>query len=329
MHIEKEITKEFIFSKISDLDIYTFYMPWQFQLNKNCANPFVLKDNFPSFRIRFMDGKCFHKAYNSPEKGGAIDFVQQYFRIGYKEAIEKIALDFGLKEGNSKTYEVIKSLPKVKLEEVKPVKIVAESKKFCTEHLDFLSKRGLTKDDLNIYSDTEVLPLKKFWINGDPIVLKKGEVGFIYHVKSIDKIKVYLPSRQRGMKFYSSIPFDYLHGLEDISNCDTVIVGKAIKENWILKKYLNLCTVTCQAENPEVFSEENIKKLNENAKNIFISWDADDPGVKNCIKATEKTNWKYINVPKHLNCSDWDEVYTQYGIEPIRNHFIEKKIIKQ
>jgi DNA primase len=94
--IEKQNLRELIFNKISSLDIYGYYMPHSFSLNKLTNNPFVSKDKNPSFIIGNKTGDIIHKAFNSEHKGDCISFVMQMYSITYKEALNKICFDFHL-----------------------------------------------------------------------------------------------------------------------------------------------------------------------------------------------------------------------------------------
>ena len=63
MKLKRNITLDYILSKVSAYDIYAYYMPWPFKLNKNCLSPFK-SENYPSFIIGNKLGKITHKAFN-------------------------------------------------------------------------------------------------------------------------------------------------------------------------------------------------------------------------------------------------------------------------
>ena len=95
--IEKQNLRELIFNKISSLDIYGYYMPHPFSLNKLTNNPFVSKDKNPSFmisnrygNITFIDfGDIPNKVkYNNTEELLKIDFVDEHTKhLGFSEFI--------------------------------------------------------------------------------------------------------------------------------------------------------------------------------------------------------------------------------------------------
>lgn len=316
------ITKEEIFSKIGSLEVYQMYMPTKFELNKNCLNPFQAEKN-PSFRIYYKDGEAFHRSYNSNHKGDAIKFVMQLFGLSYGEALNKIAKDFGIIEG--KSIEIVQKLPKIEKKEKKELILSSQKKDFTEGHREYLRQYGLNTTDLNCFKDTKVYALDKFWINGSNFPLKKDEIGFIYYIPKTKKQKIYLPFRDKKEKWWSSINFEYIHGLGELSDCNNLIITKSVKELLILRKYLPFCSIAVQAENPQTLSEEMIKFINSKAKNIYLSFDSDDSGVRASLELTKQTGWKYINVPKkYLPLKDWADLCQAHGVNTIISYILKK-----
>ena len=330
--VNKIDLKSLIEIKLSPLDIYSYYMPHSFELNTNTPNPFTFKDKNPSFRIFYRDNSYFHKAYNSSHKGDCYKFVKDMYNLSsYKEVLEKIAEDFGLKEKSNKRYEkIISELPKIEIRESITPNIKAISKPFQKEHKLYLSQYGLELKDLDNIVNTKIYALKQFWINNDLYTLDKEEVGFIYHCTDINKLKIYLPEREKGKKFYSSLPFTYIHGKESFGiKSPKGILTKSIKDALVLSKYLNIPIGVVQAENSTSITQEDIDFFNENIEEMYISWDSDAPGVKNCIELTSKTCWKYINPPKRYLplVKDWADLLKEFGEKALLEEFKKKKLI--
>lgn len=328
--IQKKDLRALIEEKVDDGDLYSYYMPHDFEFNKNTLNPFK-EETRGSFKIFYKNGTYCHKSYNSKHKGGIWDFIKDYFGINYKQALEKVAKDFGILEEDGITYtKAIQKIENIERKEAKELSIQCSKKPFTKAHIDYLVKCGIALDDLNIFSDTKVLALKEFWINKNKIPVKHGEVGFIYYIKSLQKVKIYLPERGKNKKFYSALPFDYIHGLEDVKKCNKLLILKSVKEAWLIKKLFDLCIIVVQAENSSAFNKETIELINSLAKEVYVSWDSDAPGVQNCIQLTKETGWKYVNpAKKYLSegIKDWWELYEKYGKEPIEKEFKKKKII--
>lgn len=330
MKITQNINYKELLSKINDADIYNKYYyearGFSFEFNKRCNNPYTPDDN-PSFMIYYKDGECFHKAFNSPHKGNCWQFIMDLFGISYDEAVEKVAKDFNLLEGD-KYLEILSNLPKIEKKEKKDVDIKFSTlKNFTKAHIDYLNQFHLNLEDIHIFEDTLIYPVKRFWINKEPFILK-NEIGFAYYIPEINKVKVYLPQREKGNKFWSSIPFDYIHGLNQIKFCKKAIITKSVKDAWVLKKAVDICQTVVQAENPTTITNSTIDFFNNNVEETYVSFDSDLPGVENSKIITKKAGWKYINPEKkYLPLKDWADVSKHYGLEVIQEHFKNKKII--
>lgn len=327
MNIVKKVDlKQLIEDNVSHLDLFSYYYPEKFELNKRCRNVLVAKDDNPSMVIYYRDGGVFFKCYNSENRGDIWQFLMDYTQKSFDEVLQGVAEDFGLLEKSGKKLEkVLENLPKIEKKQSKPPVIKAERyKEFPERHLNYLKQHGLTPEDMNFCSDTEVFALKSFYMNGKRFGVSNKEVGFIYLVNK-KYIKIYLPERPKGEKFWSNIPFQTIHGLSDLKNCENLIICKSIKEMAILNKYLPYCNICVQAENMQSISQEAIDLINSKAKNIYVSFDSDDSGVKSCKEITAKTGWNYINPPrKYLPLKDWADIVRDYGIEPVKGYIIKK-----
>lgn len=331
MNIEKNITREYINSKVSDYQIFSYYYPGKFTFNRTCKNCFVHEDH-PSMIIGEKGGDVIFKCFNSEHRGDAFSFVQQLFSISYSEAINKIAEDFGLKERKSTKYEsVISALPQTNIIKKRNI-IHAKEGELTWSHIEYLNNIYLTIEDMNFCEDTKVYPLGEMWINRRRASLKKDEMAFYYHLKNErgEWIKIYRPFASRDDKWKSTIPITEIMGLSCLEKCDVLVITKSLKEAALLKKHLGLCVLVVQSENVACFTPENTKIINENSKKVFLSFDSDPPGVRASKLINEATGWGWVNVPnKYLKqrIKDWAELVENYGVEEMRNVFKKKGVI--
>lgn len=328
---KEEITRELIFSKIDAYDVYKFYMPWTFSLNYTCKNPFVTEKH-PSFVIGNKFGEVTHKAFNSPHRGDCINFVEDMFGIGYHDALRKIAGDFGITSSKSVEYKaIIEQYEKPKGIKA-PVIIQAKAKPFGEEHIKYLSEFHIAPSDLNFCKDTKCVAVKEWALNRSKMPLKKDEVAFAYNLKNErgNWLKIYRPHAGKEDKWKSSIPFIEMHGLDNMKGCDVGIITKSIKDGAFIAKYITKCVCVTQAEDYTAISEENKQFIQENCKNIYVSWDNDKKGVEACQAITKATGWGYINPPRHLiekGVSDMSDMAKLLGPEAVIEFFKEKGII--
>lgn len=327
--IEKQNLRELIFNKISSLDIYGYYMPHSFSLNKLTKNPFLSKDRNPSFIIGNKTGDIIHKAFNSEHKGDCISFVMQMYDITYKEALNKICFDFHLLDVSSVKYEkVIKNLPKIKEEPVKKAPHIAvKTKEFTQKELDYWKAYSITIEDLkqnNIYSPKEI------WVNYQKVPILKNELIFCYYYPEIQKWKIYRPLADKKKKWFTNVPFDYIDGINKLTNCDIAFISKSKKDYMVLKKALGLdCIIISQAEDLSCFNDQTIKILKK-IKKVYTIFDVDKKGKESSWTLTNLFGFFHCNVPdKYLeeNITDFADLAKVYGIDKVTEHFKLKNII--
>src|SRR3954470_18163056 len=105
-HILRPNLKELIESKLSEWDIYHMYLQ-DAKINVVMRSPFH-KDNHPSFSIGpSKSNRLYWRDYSIDEKGGPIDLVERMYGLTYTDALQKIAMDFGLLQKDSTQYKKI------------------------------------------------------------------------------------------------------------------------------------------------------------------------------------------------------------------------------
>lgn len=330
MNIEKEIKREDILCKVSELDIFNRYYPGQFKVGKRIKNPFVGKDNNPSMSATERDGKLIFKCFNSNHRGDCISFVSQYLGLDYTSTIRRIAADFGISGTNAvdTTIPILKAQNKPKNHSI----IHAVSQPFTEKHIEFLKKGFLEPKDMNFCKDTRVYALKEWWLNRKRQPFK-DEMAFYYNLRNErgNWIKIYRPEQDKENKWKSTIPFTEMHGLENIKGCDVGIVTKSIKDGAFLAKYITPCVCVVQAEDTAAFSQENIDFITQNCKKVYLSTDSDKKGLETSLQITKLTGWKYINVPRkylEFGINDWFDLCS-YEKDPqvVIDYFKSKKVI--
>ena len=111
-----------------------------------------VKERNPSMIIgtKSQDGDIIFKCFNSHHKGDCIVFVKELFNLDYREALEKIAKDFGILEMDNTRYEsIIKQLPISKITKKKTAPdIVVATRSFNNEELSYWNDYYQDEEDL-------------------------------------------------------------------------------------------------------------------------------------------------------------------------------------
>jgi 5S rRNA maturation endonuclease (ribonuclease M5) len=328
--VKKQVDlKDLIFEKVSQEQIFRFYYPYDFKLNHLCLSAFV-KERNPSMIIgtKSQDGDIIFKCFNSHHRGDCIVFVKELFNLDYREALEKIAKDFGILEIDNVRYEsIIKQLPVSKITKKKTAPdIVVATRSFNNEELSYWNDYYQDEEDLK---REHIFAPKKIWINKVPLVLKSTELTFCYYYPEIDKWKLYKPFAPKDRKWFTNIFFDYIENIDNIQDCQRVFIAKSKKDKMVLSKAIGTsCMITTQAEDLGCFNERSIECLKN--KEVFTLYDNDTKGKSASWVLTNNFGFKHCNVPdKYLkeNITDFADLAKNYSIDYVYNHFKKKNLI--
>lgn len=319
------ITLDLIFSKLSRFDIYKFYVTIPFKIGVS-FNSIFRKDPCPSMTVyEGKDGKLHHIDYGASEyKGGPVDLVMQLYQLTLRQAIEKIARDFGLTEGTDSYKKIIEAYKQPVINRKVQCKLQVTTKSYTDRDREYWRSYGITLKDLrenNIYSIGEL------YVNRKRYPIKAGELAFVYYYE--DGMKCYFPERSKEEgKWLSSISTSKVEGMENLNGHPEVIITKATKDRLVLSRiFPDLEVINTQNESCSAFTESLIEKLKQ--KIVYIAFDSDPPGKRASTIITQKFGYKHINTPdRYLPLKDWSDVYKEYGAQPIIEHFKQKGVIK-
>jgi hypothetical protein len=320
---------ENILSMITEYDIYRYYCTKPFKLNIPFNSPMPGRgDGIPSFLIGNKHGFMFHIDFgDSRYRGTCFDFVQQICMTpNFNETLKRIDRDFGLGISGGVVKDFKKEIityEQPKMEQKRSTTIqVKVRKKFSIQELEYWALFHQTEEDLR---REHIYPIKEYFINKLKFVPDKGELcfGYLYLGKYW---KIYKPFSED--KWMSNVPIDTVDGLENIVNCEKAIVTKSKKDKMVLLKIFP-CVCAVQNESIVALNEHTIKHLNENAKEVFINYDADAPGKKNSHMVTKLFGYKHINVPDSFveeGVKDFADLAKLKGLAFVENYFSIKNL---
>lgn len=173
MNIDK---KEFILNNISMLDVLNKYGIKTKRTMFSC--PFHGVDKTPSAKAYKNTYFCF----SCGQKGDLIQFVEDYFNISFKEAVEKINQDFNL--NLTSDYKISKQ----KLEEIQKQKDLKKYKEI------YINKRMIQA--CNVYITYDRL-LKKLEKNINNENWEDNTLAIIYLQDKLYKIDIYMDKLEK------------------------------------------------------------------------------------------------------------------------------------
>ena len=327
----ERLTAEAILNKISDYDIFYFYMPHKnWKINTVTNSPFR-KDSNPSFLIGY---KSKHLTFidfgNSSIKGNCFDFVKMLYRLpSFDDALRMIDRDFDLgimNASSTKNYErIISDYAQPTATSKREYFIQVKTRKFTNEELAYWNGYYQDIDDLranNVYS------LDTVYLNKQKFPLKDTELRFGYLYEG--HWKIYRPFADKREKWMpNNVPITMMDGLNDVKDCEVAFINKSKKDYMVMKKIYPCCCAV-QNEGMGCFSEENVAYLKENSERQILSFDSDETGVKNSQQITDKFGFEYCNVPRIYlgeGIKDWADLARVHGLKTIEKYLTKKEII--
>jgi hypothetical protein len=332
---EYTLTAKAILEKISEYDIYRFYIPYPFTLGKTFSSPLRV-DEKPSFNVKVSkdSGFVYHMDFVRPEHtGNSFQFVQQMFGLSYDEALKKIDQDFGLGLEPGVAVKDYKSLV-AKYEQPTGIKlppfITIVPRHYTSEELQYWNDYHIDISELKKY---EIFAIKSLFVDGKRITNPQNRLRFAYRYEVAGKElwKIYTPliKPECGYKWFTNVKIDIMEGLHNLNKSNKGIIVKSRKDLIIMSKFTPY-VAACQNESSVSINQENIQFLKNHTKETYISFDSDKPGKKNSMFYTSTYSFKYLNTPNYLlpNIKDWADWARLEGLEPIKDFLIKKEIIK-
>lgn len=328
--IKQSLNSDTILSKISQYDIYHYYTPCKFKINKSFSSPLRI-DKDPSFCIRIdrNTGEPYHIDFVVKEhRGNCFDYVKQMFNITFSEALLKIDYDFGLGiVSDSKVdYKAIVGKYEQPKEVSQPAIIHVVTRNFTKEELAYWNQYHIDISELKKFN---VYAIDKLFLNGRRVSNYDNDMKFAYHYEP--KWKIYTPyaKDKKNKWFPNNVPNGTMEGLENLKGCDKAVITKSKKDLMTLSKFYP-CVASTQNESAVAINNENMEFIQQNTKDVYIAFDSDEAGKRNSWFYTTNYGFKHINVPDHFvgeGIKDFADLSKDYGIEKVIEHFKIKGLI--
>lgn len=326
-----KLSIEAILSKVSEYDIFRYYMPERdWKLNKVTYSPFR-KENNPSFIIGNKLGYIsFVDFADTNLRGDCFNFVQALYNLpNIIEVLKLIDRDFGLGISSGKATEeykkIISEYKQPELEKRYSI-IQVKTRKFTNRELEYWNQYHQDIQDLR---DNNIYAVKAVFLNKSRFALKDEEMTFGYLYEG-QYWKIYRPLEDKKHKWIpNNVPITSMDGKEDIKNCSVAFINKSKKDYMVMKKIFP-CSCAVQNEGIGCFSHENVEYLKANSDKQILSFDSDVTGVANSQQITKLFDFGYCNVPrKYLaeGIKDWADLARAHGLAAIEKVLKDKKII--
>jgi hypothetical protein len=269
IYFAPEITRDYILSKTSEEEIFERY---GIPVTSGMFRSPLRKDLHPTCRFyRSRNGRLVLKDFAGHFHGDCIDLVMQIKGCAYGDALNDIAVTFGIKRGEPR-HPAASSIiigPRATCE------LRVRSTPWDAQHLEWWEDYGITIDILDRY---KVVPVERVWLNGylyyNRDHVKKPEVVYAYKFGGMD-YKIYFPIRETK-RFLHNNP-DILQGYAQLpEEGDFVIITKALKDVMCLAMF-GISAIAPMAET-SVVSDSVLEDLLDRFGRVYALYDRDRTG---------------------------------------------------
>ena len=312
---KESITKKNILNKVSEKDIYIYYLGDKWLTKKTILSP-LRKEKNPSFGIYLSNSGLKWKDFGGTS-GDVFSLIQYMYNLSFSEALKKIYNDLIL---NLSTINLRSLQTKTFQRQLKPSQIFIKPKIFTFRDIKYWDSFGISLKTLIKY---KVKSVKEVWI--DDYFFAKSTLNYlIFAYLFKEGIKLYSPFASIENKWRFEGNKDIISGYEQLSkNNDILILTKSLKDVMLLDE-LGYNAISLQSEN--IYLRQSIvTKLLEQYKEIIIFYDNDKTGKSSSKQIVGKYSFKEIFIPNQYSEKDISDFYKTYGKEKTKQ--ILKKIL--
>lgn len=296
-----------------------------FPISKAFRHP-LRTDRTPSAGIVCREGVWFLKDFAEEFKTmTAIQFVEKKYGMGLEKALNKLAIEYGVRGGAGEEYTPVNIKWKLPIYEESEISYIFEPTKWRKEHHEYWSGTEVTEQHCRRY---ETYAVKEVFVNRARIHIGEREVVWAYYVPELDKVKLYFPERKRGYRFKGNVPNNHIYHLDKIIKCQKLMIIKSMKD-LLCNTVIFPCTVATGNEGSSIFTPDVVEMINKKAKRVYISFGSDKQGVEQSTIITQKTGWNWVNPPVEFlpEINDPYSLIKAYGIEVWKQCLRNKNIV--
>lgn len=313
--IEKpKLTKDLILSKLSEEQIFSFYIGSEIKSKKLFRSKLRNDKNPTCSMYRNKSNTLIYKDFATNQHLNCFSYVMELFKCNYYEALKIIANDFNIITDSSVIKNKGKIIPKdFRIEEKEFSKIQVEIQDFTDLELKWWNRYGITLDILkkfNVYSCKHVFLNEQIIAKSQQHCPIFGYYGKKYHGEELWRI--YFPKRKES-RFMGNWPSKKIQGFEYLpKSSKLLVITKSLKDVMCLYS-LGITAIAPNSET-QFISKNVLNDLKKRFKYIVVLFDNDLTGVSFMNKQKKKyPELIYTCIPRKYNAKDISDFYKKYN----------------
>lgn len=311
-----EINKDFILSRVSEFDIFRYYIPELKSLNTKISSPFR-RDRHPSCSIKDYGDSLLLRDFATGENYTFTKLVECLYGCDYTTSLKRIATDLGLVNLSVNTELIKQRLELSKLSVEKEYSKIHVKVRDWNKSLDYdyWNQYGITLSTLKRF---KVFPLETYWLNSMRIDCKKPTYAYYF---GNNEFKILSPFSTGFGKWCSNSRYDTIQGYNQLPiSGDLLIITSSLKDVMLLHE-LGYTAIAPQAES-YLLPKDRVSELKNRFTKIILFYDNDgnfnpEPGTSGKGKYGAKRNSEEYNLPMIFlpegEQKDISDYYKEFG----------------
>lgn len=319
--LKPKITKDFILSKVNQESIMQYYTGLDVSSKKLMLSPFRVDNHFTVSFYKSKSDILYLHDFATNEHINCFQAVMKKFGVNFYEALDIIAKDFGLIEGNNDLK--VRPLNIQPLKETESSRIQVQIKNYSNEELEWWKQFGIS-----------VKTLKKFHVFSIEHVFLNGELKFtsskqcpIYGYyfgkdkNGIEKWKIYFPLKTE-YRFLNNLSKKVLQGYHQLPKTgELLVITKSMKDLMAMYEF-GISAVSPNSETLFI-DDKKLEEFKNRFKHILVLYDNDRPGIHNMwLIRKEHPELNYYYLPWYLS-KDFTDSIKMVGVENMKDYVNE------
>lgn len=283
--VQRDITREFILSRVTEIDIFEKYIcPVEFGVI--FCSPLRL-DNSPTCSFYWDNSnRLILKDFSGQFYGDCFEAIKLTYRLTFRQVLDRIALDFNLLEDVVKTdKESTLIKPEIEKESQVPINIQVERQKWTDVDKEFWKSFGYNSKLLEKY---EISSVRTAWINDNIVYRWKADDPCYVYYFGRKRFKLYFPFR-KNWRFLQNT--NCLQGFNQLPETgEVLIITKSLKDVGCFDLF-DIPAVAPASES-SILTITQYNELSSRFKNIYSNFDFDRAGCRTAFKM-----WRQYGIP--------------------------------
>lgn len=319
--LKPKITKDFILSKVNQESIMQYYTGLNVSSKKLMLSPFRVDNHFTVSFYKSKSNILYLHDFATNEHINCFQAVMKKFGVNFYEALDIIAKDFGLIEGESNVKEVPLNVESLK--ETQSSKIQVQIKNYSNEELEWWKQFGISVKTLKKF---HVFSIQHVFINGELkfVSSKQCPIYGYYFGKDkngIEKWKCYFPFREDS-RFLNNLSKKVLQGYHQLPKTgELLVITKSMKDLMAMYEF-GIPAVSPNSETLFV-DDKKLEEFKQRFKHILVMYDNDRPGKHNMwLIRKQHPELNYYFLPWYLS-KDFTDSIKMVGVENMKEYVNE------